>query len=188
MKNTGSEKFAKMKNKNIVITDNYLPILKFTPLRDVIFRDDMGVPWYFTSTVVSTAETKTPGQFVHMIHHENLPQSPFYSDYIIPIIEQLGFPLLSRVKMNLQCRLPEPHHSHFHVDVGNIRKDTMGQLKTSILYMNTCNGYTEFEDGTKVESVANRFVTFPANIKHRGVSQTDEQIRVVINFDYFPML
>jgi hypothetical protein len=50
--------------------------------------------------------------------------------------------------------------------------------------MNTNNGYTEFEDGTKVESVANRIVTFPSVTKHRAVSQTDEQRRVVINFNY----
>ena len=56
---------------------------------------------------------------------------------------------------------------------------------TSIFYMNTNNGYTKFEDGTKVESVANRMVTFPANMKHAETSCTDEKIRVVINFNLF---
>ena len=51
--------------------------------------------------------------------------------------------------------------------------------------MNTNDGYTEFEDGTKVESVANRLVTFPANLKHTGTSCTDEKTRIVINFNYF---
>ena len=51
--------------------------------------------------------------------------------------------------------------------------------------MNTNNGYTIFEDGTKVESVANRMITFPANLKHTGTSCTDQQVRIVINFDYF---
>ena len=55
---------------------------------------------------------------------------------------------------------------------------------TSILYLNTNNGYTEFEDGTKVESVANRFISFPIETKHRGTSCTDKKIRVVINFNY----
>ena len=30
----------------------------------------------------------------------------------------------------------------------------------------------------------NRLVTFPANIKHRGVSQTDEQTKVVLNMNF----
>ena len=40
-------------------------------------------------------------------------------------------------------------------------------------------------ENTKVKSVANRLVTFPAGLRHRGTSCTDEKIRVVINFDYF---
>ena len=56
---------------------------------------------------------------------------------------------------------------------------------TSIFYMNTNNGYTEFENGAKVESVENRMVVFPAEMKHRGTSCTDKKIRVVINFNYF---
>ena len=55
---------------------------------------------------------------------------------------------------------------------------------TSIFYMNTNNGYTEFEDGTKVESIANRIVSFPFNMEHTGTSCTDEQTRIVINFNY----
>ena len=50
--------------------------------------------------------------------------------------------------------------------------------------MNTNNGYTKFEDGTKVESVANRLVTFPASMMHTGTSCTDKKIRIVINFNY----
>ena len=55
---------------------------------------------------------------------------------------------------------------------------------TSILYMNTNNGYTEFQNGAIVESIENRMVVFPAEMKHRGTSCTDEKIRVVINFNY----
>ena len=50
--------------------------------------------------------------------------------------------------------------------------------------MNTNNGYTEFENGTTVESEENRMVVFPAEMKHRGTSCTDKKIRVVINFNY----
>ena len=51
--------------------------------------------------------------------------------------------------------------------------------------MNTCNGYTLFKDNTKVESVANRFVSFDSQLEHTGTSCTDENIRVLINFNYF---
>ena len=46
------------------------------------------------------------------------------------------------------------------------------------------NAGKELEDGTIINSVENRFVSFPANIKHRGTSCTDKNIRMVINFNY----
>ena len=70
------------------------------------------------------------------------------------------------------------------IDSGGQNK-LLKQSTTSIFYMNTNNGYTKFEDGTKIESVANRLVSFPSNMKHKGSSCTDEKIRVVINFNYF---
>ena len=77
------------------------------------------------------------------------------------------------------------HENEFHVDGPSLSEEKLKQSSTSIFYVNTNNGYTKFEDGTKVESVANRMVTFPANMKHTGTSCTDEKIRVVINFNYF---
>jgi len=50
--------------------------------------------------------------------------------------------------------------------------------------MNTCDGYTLFEDGTKIESIANRLVTFPNGMKHTGTSTTNASFRMVINFNY----
>ena len=50
--------------------------------------------------------------------------------------------------------------------------------------MNTCNGWTEFEKGGKVKSVENRIVIFDSNLKHQGVTCTNEQRRVLINFNY----
>ena len=63
-------------------------------------------------------------------------------------------------------------------------EDFIAQWLTSIFYVNTNNGYTELETGEKIESVANRLVTYPLNMKHSGVTQTDTQQRVLINFNY----
>ena len=68
--------------------------------------------------------------------------------------------------------------SGFHVDFH------YEHSRTAIFYVNTNDGYTEFEDGTKIESKENRIVIFPTLIKHSGVTCTDQQNRVVINFNY----
>ena len=62
--------------------------------------------------------------------------------------------------------------------------EVIDQTMTSIFYINTNNGYTEFEDGTVINSVANRLVSFPLNTKHRMATQTDTQRRIVVNFNY----
>ena len=56
---------------------------------------------------------------------------------------------------------------------------------TSILYLNTNNGYTEFENGTKVESIKNRLIKFPLSYRHTGTTCTNQPFRSVINFTYF---
>ena len=70
----------------------------------------------------------------------------------------------------------------FHTDYEDKRKDKM---TTSILYMNTNNGGTKFEDGTFVNSLANRMVTFDCLTKHAPVSCTDKDRRIVVNINYY---
>tara|TARA_A100001035_G_scaffold238861_1_gene203650 strand:+ start:260 stop:565 length:306 start_codon:yes stop_codon:yes gene_type:complete len=56
--------------------------------------------------------------------------------------------------------------------------------KTCVLYLNDNDGYTEFED-KKIDSVANTAVIFDTNTKHRGVSATNVDRRLVLNVSYF---
>ena len=58
-------------------------------------------------------------------------------------------------------------------------------MQTAIFYVNSNNGYTEFETGEQIRSLPNRMVTFPSNIKHRGVSSINSKERYVINFNWF---
>ena len=58
-------------------------------------------------------------------------------------------------------------------------------MTTAIYYLNTNNGFTKFENGDKVNSVANRMVIFDSNLKHTGTSCTDAHARMLINFNYY---
>ena len=64
------------------------------------------------------------------------------------------------------------------------RREGVEGWYTSIFYLNTNNGYTYFEDGSKVKSIANRFVIFPCYMSHGGASCTDNDNRVVLNINY----
>jgi hypothetical protein len=173
-----------MKN-NFNITDNFLTEKEFRVHRDQLF--DFEFPWSFNSTVVNGNEdpAKTPGGLLHLIYMPFRTPSPFYPIIIPTIIKKLNATALWRVQANLLLRLPEPFYHQFHSDtVYDMEEDVASQWTISILYMNNNNGYTELEDGTKIESVENRLVSFPSNIRHRVVTQTDEQRRVVMNMVY----
>ena len=71
---------------------------------------------------------------------------------------------------------------NFHNDIKEKDTDYPGQ--TAIFYVNTNDGYTEFEDSTRVESVANKIVIFDSKLKHRGTTCTNQKTRVVINLNY----
>ena len=173
------------------IIDNFLAEKEFVALRDVITAPDFD--WHFSpGNVELDEERSSPGLFTHIIHGETVPfghsSSSFrflfcYLLHSAPFPGMYGLGLDSTcIRLNLNCKFPEPCKYHYHLDMS--LGPTAERWTTAILYINTNNGYTEFENGTIVESVANRLVAFPAVWMHRGVSQTDEETRILINFNY----
>ena len=95
----------------------------------------------------------------------------------------MGIFVALRVKLNLlkrEDKFIEPSELHIDIPYGAPRNTL-----TSVLYMNTNNGYTKFETGEKVESVENRLVTFPNSLKHTGSSNSCKApYRCVMNIDW----
>ena len=173
------------------LIDNFLTEKEFVALRDVIMAPDFD--WHFSPGNDETDEERSsPGLFTHIIHGENDPfghSSSCFRLLFCSLLSSGQFPGLNgngvnlvRIRLNLNCKFPEPCKYHYHLDMS--LGPAAERWTTAILYINTNNGYTEFENGTIVESVANRLVAFPAVWMHRGVSQTDEETRILINFNY----
>ena len=191
----------------IKIEDNFLKQEKFDEIELIINpmlnESILNFPWYFRYKYYAEPDitvTGTPShhkyslndealdqfQFTHTFYDDNAPQSP-YMQQINCFLDLLQPVALFRIKGNLLTRLPTIVSHPFHVDMGFLSEEKQKEWTTSIFYVNTNNGYTIFEDGTKVESVANRMLTFPANMKHTGTTCTDQQSRIVINFNYYKM-
>lgn len=100
-----------------------------------------------------------------------------------PIFKKLNSIIGLRAKINLGMRSREIIKHGFHTDLAQEVLD-IKCCKTSIFYVNTNNGYTEFESGEIVESVANRCLRFDGNQMHRGTTCTDQKTRVVLNMNY----
>tara|TARA_B100001939_G_scaffold208460_1_gene179238 strand:+ start:939 stop:1505 length:567 start_codon:yes stop_codon:yes gene_type:complete len=172
--------------EQVKIFDNFLDPYEFEEFKNKIFYPNefgnIDMEWQALPHVNSPDDDDDCFQFVHLFYNEDTPSSNRI-DYILPIVRKIPN-LLSvlRVKANLLTKTPEHVFHGYHVDVGPAQGLPH---KTAIFYCNTTNGWTQFEDGTKVEGIANRMVIFDGQLKHSSVSQTDEPFRVVVNFNYF---
>jgi len=180
-----------MANENIKIEDNFLDQEEFDKLQSHMGQPNVmhqtAFPWYFNDSIDAKSGSPTEVdkfQFVHSFYESSTPISQKFI-LVAPILDIIQPLAIYRIKANLLTKTPNIVENTFHVDIGDIPETNLKYWTNSILYINTNNGYTEFENGTKVESVANRMVTFPTNLRHRGTSCTDEKTRVAINFVYF---
>ena len=172
-----------MINENIKIEDNFLKQEDFNKIQEIMMSPNF---YWFFSDIIDYKEDVDKFQFCHVFFRNSVPTSNSI-EIISPILKILNPMPLWRIKANLLTKTPNIVENEFHIDLPHLRNspEKLKQWTTSIFYVNTNNGYTKFEDGTKVKSVANRMLTFPANMKHTGTSCTNEKIRIVINFNYF---
>ena len=91
--------------------------------------------------------------------------------------------ILSRAKLNINYNTETIFEHGYHNDCA---KSHMHMFESAVFYLNTNDGYTKFEDGSIVESVANRIVKFPASLRHTGSSCTNAKYRMVLNLLYIP--
>ena len=172
----------------IEIQDNFLDTEYFQKIRDFVLdysaKNSSEFNW-FMGDVVSDGDSKKLNyiQFNHVVFcHNQVYSGNFWNLINEPhgLLDKLDPYALTRIKLNLITKHTDVVESGMHVDISN----APDVASTSILYMNTNNGYTRFETGEKVESVANRLVTFSNNLKHTGTSCSDELYRCVMNIDY----
>jgi len=168
----------------IKIEDDVLKQEEFDKIQKIM-TEPSSFPWFYNYKIDSKDDVDK-FQFIHIFYNTHMP--PIYTPFInelSPLLEVIKAISILRIKANLLTRTPNIIENTLHTDLKGISEEKLKQLTTSIFYINTNNGYTKFEDGAIVESVANRMVTFPTNLKHTGTSCTDERTRIVINFNYF---
>ena len=54
----------------------------------------------------------------------------------------------------------------------------------AIFYVNSNDGFTEFETGEKIKSMENRLLMFDNKLKHFGTTSTNSKTRIVLNLCY----
>ncbi|QJW84683.1 hypothetical protein HK414_16180 [Ramlibacter terrae] len=107
----------------------------------------------------------------------NLRHESHFLPLLRPLLKKLDPIELYRIKLNRTARNTRHVEYGLHVDIR--RPDAT----TAIFYLNTNNGYTLFEGGRRVDSVANRLVLFDTRVRHTGASCTDADWRMVLNIN-----
>ena len=170
---------------DLKVIDNFLPENDFnTLINNTINRID-GFQTEFR--VVSNVENFGAHDnywswyLVHMIYCYDAPQQQIYTNirdlFYDRFVRVANFKTMIRIKINAypHTDVVKEHKDHIDYDFENIG---------AVFSMNTCDGYTKFSDGSKVESVANRIVFFDASKKHQSTTTSNAKLRYNINFNF----
>ena len=160
----------------VKVIDNFLPEYQFKQIQDMLIEKDPIFPWYYNDDICYENDGKF--QFTHTFYNHNDGTKSYYYSLLDACQIKLGVKKLVRIKANLNTRTLFHRKTGWHYDFED--------MTTSILYLNTNNGWTAIKGYGKVGNVANRMVIFDSNLQHSGVTCTDKNRRVVINFNYVP--
>jgi len=158
--------------KNLVI-NNFLGLDDFYDLKNLVMGNNF--PYHFQSTVETKDSKDDKFYFTHILYEDKINSPYFYK--FKSILDVLKPKHLIRMKINCYTRTEklEEHKPHTDYPYEN---------KGCVLSFNSCDGYTCFEDGTKVDSIENRAVIFDAHKSHNSTSCTNAQARFNININY----
>ena len=118
---------------------------------------------------------------INMLYSTDTPQNEICGkiyEMFVPKFKKLAnFKTMIRIKMNAYpyTNVVKEHKEHIDFNYEHIG---------AVFSLNTCDGYTKFSDGTKVESVANRIVFFDASKKHHSTTTSNAKLRYNINFNF----
>ena len=158
------------------IIDQFLDDDDFHSLASVVMSNKF---YWFWNPVITSGDKHSTGQFYHQFYMCNGNCQSDFFPVLEPLLSKLGQLVLFRVKANLNLR------ESSHLRLGDFHTDFPGfESTTAIFYLNTNNGWTEFEGGQRVESRSNRLVLFPQELMHVGYACTDQASRFLLNINF----
>ena len=155
------------------VIKNFLDQNNFLNLKKLMTSNDF--PWFIKWGI--NYENKDEYQFTHNFYNNYTFRSSCHN-LLNPFLLKLNPKAILRIKANLLVQSNEIIKHGFHID------NEVKHSKTAIFYVNTNNGFTEFENGEISKSEENKLIIFNNTLKHTGTTCTDELFRIVINFNY----
>jgi len=164
----------------ISVYDNVLPSDVYNEILETTTSQNF--PWYYLDSKVGkqyNSDELHDYQFTHMFYSDYKPKSNFIG-LVEPLLQVLNPIAIVKIKANMTLAATSIIEYPMHTDVEEFPNGT-----TAIYYINSNDGYTVFETGDKIESIANRLVVFDSNLVHAGTTHTNTKFRSVINFNLY---
>jgi hypothetical protein len=162
------------------VIDDFLDKEDFLNIHNLIMNEPF--PWFYMDSYKETGLDKNKsdnfGYYLHILYEDTIPTSPHYETIMKSVYKKLDIKSMIRVKINSYLKDNKLTEHELHTDYNYSNNG-------AVLSINTCDGYTKLEDGTKIQSVANRMLLFDASKPHCSTNTTNKQRRVNINFNYF---
>ena len=165
------------------VIDNFLSEEEYNTIRNLIYFN-ADFPFYFQYSVAEDVLSDRIWDWygTHIFYSNDQPLSGCFEDVrriFLPKFKDMfgGFKSLIRIKANFYPNTPVIQEHDSHVDFP-------WSHHGAIFSLNTCDGFTRFEDGSKVDSVGNRLLLFDPSVPHNSSTTTDQRARVNINFNW----
>jgi len=164
------------------VIDNLLPKEEFNLLLNTVTRKNQFNWFYQDSVSTENDQDKSHFYFVHKLYENDSPISNYFYELqnIWKALKNNNHTIktMIRAKVNLYTKTPQIIEHAMH-------KDFEFEHKGALFSLNSCDGYTLLEDGTKIDSVANRMLIFDASKNHASTSCTNQNVRMNINLNFF---
>jgi hypothetical protein len=128
--------------EKIKIIDNYLPEKIMLDLENFLLSNNF--PYYYVENIVLGFEKSDSFMFVHHLIENQKESSTVGNSIVNMIMNNVPHKNILRAKINFYLKTDCLQLHDFHLD--NPHED----IKIAIFYINTNNGFTEFEDKTIV--------------------------------------
>jgi len=149
----------------------------FNNIKNNIIHDNF-FPWFLKEKLNENQENSAlDSYFTHTFYLNNNINSDKFN-LIKPLIDKLKAKALLRVVANFYYRTDKIVEHPMHCDY-------QFPHKGALLSLNTCDGFTILEDGTRVPSVENQLLHLATDKPHASTSTTNAKGRFNIIVNYF---
>ena len=159
----------------MIIKDNFMTKYEFERIQQFIMSDAM--TWHISPGITKRGDSEQI-LMTHLFYANDQPEDAEGLNLLLPLMQLVDIKSLIRIKANAY-----PKNDTLQVHPPHTDSDY--PCKTALFYINSNDGYTQFSDGTKVESVANRWVEFDSTKPHCSTNCTNTKFRYNLNFNYF---